>query len=269
MERLLNLGIKLFALGVTTPATVAVIDRLFSTYPPFIRTFIIVCGVGLVEVVFLANWLAVEQRRNDAPEFKLRPVVSTWVMYFALLFIGIAHGEGVAAVPLRLALGLAIAGATWDTLIYGWSRATARADKDIRSTAKVRRAARRSAETVAIAEIQSGQVLQLQAIAQRQRVEGERLSRQSSRELGKVRAEYAEVQPDAVQVERPGRPAPSPAAMPALSRPERLTMLRRMVDDRGQPDIARYRELTGVGKSTAYDDLKALQAVSSNGNGRH
>lgn len=267
MEKLLNVLTKLFALGVTTPASVAVVSTLFADYPPLVRALIIVCGVGLVEGVFLGAWLGVEQKRADAPEFKIRPVVSVWVMYAALLGIGFAHGEGIAAVPLRLALGLALAGATWDTLLYGWSKATARADKDITSTAKVRRAARRMAETVAIARIESGGQLDLQAIAQRQQVEGTRIAKQSGRELRKVAEEFAELPPEVETFARTNIP-------PARSRKSipNEAELRRIAGQMKADGltVGDYMERTGVKKTTAYKYMNAVeQVMSSNGNGRH
>ena len=271
MEKVLNVLVKLFALGVTTPASIAVVSGLFADYPPIVRALIVVCGVGLVEGVFLGAWLGVEQKRADGPEFKIRPVVSVWVMYAALLGIGFAHGEGLAAVPLRLALGLALAGATWDTLLYGWNKATLRADKDIHTTGRVRREARKQAETVEVARIRSNAVLELQAIDQRARVEGTRLTKQSGRELRKVEAEFAELpaeRPADTESSARAEVSRKPARTVQPGKAERSRMARQMKAE--GLTVKDYMLRTGLGKTSAYADWKAVESVlSTNGNGRH
>lgn len=268
MEKVLNVLVKGFALGVTTPASIAVVSGLFADYPPLIRAVIVVCGVGLVEGVFLGAWLGVEQKRAEGPEFKIRPVVSVWVMYAALLGIGFAHGEGFAAVPLRLALGLALAGATWDTLLYGWSKATARADKDITTSARVRREARKQAERVEVARIHSQASLDLQGIAHRERVEGTRLTKQSGRELRKVEQEFADSPVDSGANTAETSVRADVRRKPARTKAERLELARGFRAD-GRT-VADYQQAAGLGKTTAYEDWKAVEmVVASNGNGRH
>jgi hypothetical protein len=265
IEKLLNVGIKLFALGVTTPATVAVIDRLFASYPLPVRVAIVVCGVGLVEGVLLLNWVAVDQRKNDAPEFKVRPVASVWVMYLALLGIGWAHGEGIAALPLRLALGLALAGASWDTIVYGWSKATARADRDIHSTAKVRREARRCAQDVAIATLRQERDLAIEALHQQRGVQERRIALQAGQDSRRVEAEYAATAPGALQAEQVERSTPAAPGRSAkkLDRGERVKRLAKLVaafpDSGTAALVERYRRQVGVSETTAYEDLRMLR----------
>lgn len=257
MEKVLNTGVKVLSLGVTTPATIAVVGELFGTYSPFIRGLIVLCGVGVVELVFLANWIAVDQRKADAPEFKIRPVVSTWVMYAALLALGVAHGEGLAAIPLRLALGLAIAGSTWDTIVYGWSKATARADRDIRTSGKVRREARRLATVVSIRELQADADIRLHALELRTKVETERIRRASEREFKDVVKAYTAERTS----ERTPDAAPNGAERTnGHGTDDRLAILRTLVDELPDKDaLAAYRKRTGIGRTTAYADMKRLR----------
>lgn len=268
MEKFLGWVIKLCSLGIVAPATIQVVNSAFSAYPLAVRIPIVICGVATIELVLLSNWVALETRKAEPPEYKFRPTVTVWIMYLATLGIGWAHGEGVATIPLRLALGLAIAGSTWDTLLYGWSKATARADRDITTSARVRREARKQAERVEVARIHSQASLDLQGIAHRERVEGTRLTKQSGRELRKVEQEFADSPVDSGANTAETSVRADVRRKPARTKAERLELARGFRAD-GRT-VADYQHAAGLGKTTAYEDWKAVEMViASNGNGRH
>jgi hypothetical protein len=109
-------------------------------------------AVFLIEGVMLSNWLLLEFDKGATPEIKARYGLTALAMYIALLVIGWRH-EGPTGLVFRVALLAALIGSGWDTYVFTWQKATARADKDITTTGAVRRHARRLAERDAITQL--------------------------------------------------------------------------------------------------------------------
>lgn len=146
VNRTLNWGIKLASLAITGPATWIVATELFrGVDSPELLFVMCFAAVFLIEGVMLSNWLLLEFDRTATPEIKARYGLTALAMYVALLVIAWQH-EGPTGLVFRFALLAALIGSGWDTYVYTWQKATARADRDINATGSVRRHARRLAE---------------------------------------------------------------------------------------------------------------------------
>jgi hypothetical protein len=145
VNKALNWGIKLASLAVTGPATWVVATGLFGDIQsPALLFAMRFAAVFLIEGVMLSNWLLLEFDRSATPEIKARYGLTALAMYVALLIIAWEH-EGPTGLVFRIALLAALLGSGWDTYVYTWQKATARADRNITSTAAVRRHRRRLA----------------------------------------------------------------------------------------------------------------------------
>ncbi len=145
VNKVLNWGIKIASLAVTGPATWIVASDLFDDiHDPTMLFCMRASAVFLVEGVMLSNWLLLEFDKKATPGIKARYGLTALAMYIALLVIGWRH-EGPTGLVFRMALLAALLGSGWDTYVYTWHKATARADRDIASTGAVRRHARRLA----------------------------------------------------------------------------------------------------------------------------
>jgi hypothetical protein len=146
VNKALNWGIKLASLAITGPATWVVATGLFSDIQNPALLFVMrFSAVLLIEGVMLSNWLLLEFDKHATPEIKARYGLTALAMYVALLVIAWRH-EGPTGLVFRFALLAALIGNGWDTYVYTWQKATARADKDITATGPVRRHARKLAE---------------------------------------------------------------------------------------------------------------------------
>ncbi len=145
VQKFLDWGVKIASLAVTGPATWIVAGQLFRDIThPGLLFLMRLAAVFLVEGVLLSNWLLLEFDRQASSGIKARYAITALGMYAALLVIGWQH-EGPTGLVFRLALLAALIGSSWDTYVYTWQKATARADKDISSSFWVRRYRRRLA----------------------------------------------------------------------------------------------------------------------------
>lgn len=128
------------------------------------------CGMAvfLVEGVLLGNWLLLEFDKNATIEIKARYGIWALIMYVGMLIIGWAH-EGPVGLVFRGALLLALVGSGWDTYIYTLRKVTTNADRDIRSSWKVRRHARKLAEKLEILTEDTDYAIEVAQISARKR----------------------------------------------------------------------------------------------------
>lgn len=142
-QKALSWVVKLGGVVITIPVTWLVAGDLFHDVSPFIRVIMQIAGVSLVEGVFLGSWLLLEYDIRAPAEIKTRYALTALGMYAGLWLLAIQHGEGVAGLVFRAALGAALIGAGWDTYVKTFSTIANRADRDAANTRKVKRLNRR------------------------------------------------------------------------------------------------------------------------------
>lgn len=191
IQKFLDWGIKLASLAVTGPATWIVAGELFRdvTIPAVLYTMQF-CAVFLVEGVLLSNWLLLEYDKAAAPELKARYGLTALAMYAAMLIVAWRH-EGPVGLIFRGALLAALLGSGWDTYVHTWQVASARADRSIERTGKVRRHARKLAARQEIARLDSEHVVAVTRIDHAQQVALADASRQVAGQLAAIQAQPA------------------------------------------------------------------------------
>ncbi len=132
INKALNSLIKIAGLIITAPVTWLVAGRVFADIEIVALRYIMqAAAVGLVELVFLSNWLLLEHDKNAPTEIKTRYALTAACLYFGLWVLALSHGEGLIGVIFRASLGAALIGSGWDTYILAWQKVMARADRDI------------------------------------------------------------------------------------------------------------------------------------------
>ena len=111
-------------------------------------------------------------------------------MYLGLWALAIQHGEGLAGVVFRLALGLALVGSIYDAGIVSGLRRDAASDRDIAKDWRVKRHARNLARQDAIAELNAGQQIKALERDARMTIESARIALEKRRSMTTVRADH-------------------------------------------------------------------------------
>lgn len=98
--------IKLAAVALTSPATVAVAGSLYPT-DPVLRTTVSIAALVLVEGCLLLGWEMLDRHGNTATMIQRWLYAGlAWVAYFSLFVIALNHHEGVSGLTFRLTLGV-------------------------------------------------------------------------------------------------------------------------------------------------------------------
>ena len=143
MDKALGWIIKGASVVITAPATVIVAGGLFAEVPGGLRWLVQAAAVLLVEGVFLYSWIMLEHDRQAETAYKVRHALTAIGLYFGLWALAWVHGEGLAGIVFRLALGAALFGTVYDAGVYDMLRANRKADRNIRNTWNVKRLERR------------------------------------------------------------------------------------------------------------------------------
>jgi len=155
IQKALDWGVKIASLAITAPATWIVATQLFSDVQiPALLFAMRFAAVFLIEGVLLSNWLLLEFDTRATPEIKVRYGLTALAMYVALLVIGWRH-EGPTGLVFRVALLAALIASGWDTYVMTWQRATAKVDRTVEASGKVRRHARKLSIREAILQRES------------------------------------------------------------------------------------------------------------------
>lgn len=189
--KVLNLTIKIAGVIVTAPVTWLVAGQLFFDVSPLlIRYAVQLAAVLLVEGVLIANWSALETDKNAPPEIKTRYALTALALYIGLWLLAIQHGEGIAGIVFRLALGAALLGSGWDSYVTTFQKLTARTDKDIAAHPAVRKHWRK----LAIVDAKAAVSVQFDLSRQRREiaalVEGTALDNQKQQQLAAVKRDH-------------------------------------------------------------------------------
>lgn len=105
----LKVLIKISAVALTSPATVAVADSLYPDSPA-IRVVVSIAALILIEGCLLLGWQMLDQQGKQAT-FTQRLLYAglMWVAYISLFGIALYHNKGLAGLMFRLTLGVMLA----------------------------------------------------------------------------------------------------------------------------------------------------------------
>jgi hypothetical protein len=166
MKKTIDVLVKIAGLIITCPVTLGIAGQLFADVQSLaLRLLVQLAALAVVEGVFLSAWWALDTDRASPTAVKTRHAITALAMYVGLWILAIQHGEGLAGIVFRLALGLALAGSIYDSGVYTAVRQNAAVDRSAMNDRKVKRHARALACQVAFAELDANATIDLQRIA--------------------------------------------------------------------------------------------------------
>lgn len=205
INKLINSMVKIAGVIITAPVTWLVAGQLFGdVQPAWLRVIVQASALLVVEGVFITNWIALDSDRGAVPEIKARYALTSGGMYCGLWILALWHGEGVAGLVFRLALGGALIGSMYDAGIHTMLKRDREADRDILKDWRVARHARNLARQNAIAELDTQQDIKRQERESRLAIESARIALDKQGGLAAVKAEYRA----SIEASRPGYPMP-------------------------------------------------------------
>jgi hypothetical protein len=147
--------IKLSAVALTSPATVAVASSLYPDNS-IVRWIVSTAALILIEGCLLLGWEMLDQQGKSAtmPQRWLYAALA-WVAYFSLFVIALNHNEGIAGLTFRLTLGVMLVYASVEAGLMAGVRREGQADRDIFNDWQVKRYARKLAVKSAMADLES------------------------------------------------------------------------------------------------------------------
>jgi len=147
--------IKLAAVALTSPATIAVAGSLYPT-DPILRTVVSIAALILVEGCLLLGWEMLDQQgKNASMAQRWLYAGLAWVAYFSLFLIALNHNEGAAGLTFRLTLGVMLVYASVEAGLLASVKRDGHADRDILTDWQVKRYARKLARKSAMADLDS------------------------------------------------------------------------------------------------------------------
>jgi hypothetical protein len=126
--------IKIGTLIVNAPATFGLAYAAFATVgegqalPEPLRILVAFSAVVLLEFILIKSWARLDaERAKSAPDpaEEFRHAFKAVAMYLALLAVAFLHGEGFAGIIFRLAFGIELGIAAWDSISREIQRASA------------------------------------------------------------------------------------------------------------------------------------------------
>jgi hypothetical protein len=145
--------IKLAAVALTSPATVAVAGSLYPTQP-LTRIVVSISVLILVEGCLLLGWQMLDQHGKNAMMTQRWLYAGLmWVAYLSLFGIALYHNEGGAGVAFRATLGVMLMYASIEAGLLAKMKRNRQADRDIQKDWRVKRYARKLARQQAMADL--------------------------------------------------------------------------------------------------------------------
>lgn len=145
--------IKLAAVALTSPATVAVAGSLYPANP-LTRVVVSAAALVLVEGCLLLGWQMLDRHGKDATMTQRWLYAGLmWVAYFSLFGIALYHREGAAGFAFRATLGVTLLYASVEAGLVAGIKRDRQADRDIRKDRRVRQYARKLARQQAMADL--------------------------------------------------------------------------------------------------------------------
>jgi hypothetical protein len=141
--KVLKTLIKLAAVALTSPATVAVAGSLYPTQP-FTKVIVSISALILVEGCLLLGWQMLDQHgRNATMTQRWLYAGLMWVAYLSLFGIALYHSEGGAGIAFRATLGVMLMYASIEAGLLAEMKRNRQADHDIQKDWRVKRYARK------------------------------------------------------------------------------------------------------------------------------
>lgn len=252
MQKAINIIVKVAGLIICVPVTLGVAGELFADVQPEILRYLVqLAALAVVEGVFLSAWWSLDADRNAPPEVKTRYAMTAGVMYIGLWVLAWYHGEGLAGLVFRAALGLALLGSVYDSGVYTAIASMRATDRDISKDRQVAKHARNLARRDAIADLDAAHTVKALEREASTQIATARVNLDRQRGMSAVKAEHAA----ASTTEASPRRFPYPVAR------ARSDKSRKNRQDRGV-NLDRTAEALAVNPKLSYRELGDVVGVS-------
>lgn len=152
-ERMLKALIKLAAVCLTAPATLAVASTLYIDFGLW-RWVTAGAALVLVEGALLLGWQLLDSQGKTATSGQRGLYAALVVVAYVVLWaVALAHGEGLAGIAFRATLGVLIVYSLAEAGILAGLRVDAAIRRDVTNDRQVRKHQRRLAVAGAIADL--------------------------------------------------------------------------------------------------------------------
>jgi hypothetical protein len=264
--------IKLAAVALTSPATVAVASSLYPDHP-ITKVTVSLASLVLVEGCLLLGWEMLDQQGKHATmEQRWLYAGLAWIAYFSLFAIALYHNEGIAGFAFRLTLGVVLIYTSAEAGLLAQIKIKNQADKDIYKDRRVRRYARKLARRSAMADLNLESRIQQVDREAKEKLYTLQKARQTERFVQIIKSGQVSTHPEPVEM------AISTIVPDTLDRANQKRKLSKqqaieatlqILSD--NPDAKPIDIAAQIGKSrqTVYDYLSALEQTGKiNRNGR-
>lgn len=145
--------IKLAAVTLTSPATVAVAGSLYPDNP-ITRIAVSVAALVLIEGCLLLGWEMLDKKGKHATIAQRWLYAGlTWTAFFSLFGIALYHNEGLAGLVFRLTLGVVLVYASAEAGLLASNKTRNQADRDIMKDRRMKRYAWKLSRQSAMADL--------------------------------------------------------------------------------------------------------------------
>jgi hypothetical protein len=265
--------IKLAAVALTSPATVAVASSLYPD-SPITKVTVSLASLVLVEGCLLLGWEMLDQQGKQATIAQRWLYAGlAWIAYFSLFAIALYHNEGVAGFAFRLTLGVVLIYTSAEAGLLAQIKIKNQADKDIYKDRQVRRYARKLARRAAMADLNLTAQLQQVDREAKEKLYTLQKARQTERFVQLIESEQVPDLPEPVEM---AKSTFAPDTLDKanqkrkLSKQQAIDATLQILSD--NPDATPVDIAAQIGKSrpTVYDYFKELEAAGKlhrNGSG--
>jgi hypothetical protein len=266
-KKLLNTGIKIAAVCLTTPATWLVAGSLYTGWP-VLQAIIQPAAVVLVEGALMLGWYQLDNDRKAEMSQRVLYAVLAGVAYVSLWSIAISHGEGAAGITFRLTLGVLLGYSVFESGILANIKTRRAKERSVYNAPQIKRYKWKAEIGVAKKEIDSWKAAREEDLKVTTEVDTKRRSKERKERLQSIDGKHSG-QPTA---KRAGFPYPvdkinASRKADKASRLELIGTLKKDNPELSASDVVEtIREQTGVAESTAWGDWSEYQSAS-NGNG--
>jgi hypothetical protein len=264
--------IKLAAVMLTSPATVAVASSLYSA--PITRIIVSAAALILIEGCLLLGWQMLDQHGKNATMVQRWLYAGLmWVAYFSLFGIALYHKEGTAGFAFRATLGVMLVYASIEAGLLAEVKRNQQADSDIQKDRRVKRYARKLARQGAMADLNLAARIQQADREAREKLYTLQKARQTERFIQIIESEQVSIHPESVEM------AKSTIALDSLDKASQKRKLSKqqaidatiqILSDNPAAKPVDIAAQIGKSRQTVYDYLKVLEQtgrISRNGQG--
>ncbi len=285
LEKILKGTIKLAAVCLTAPATLAVASTLYADWGAW-RWVTAAAALLLVEGALLLGWHLLDSQGKTATGGQRSLYAALVIVAYVVLWaIALAHNEGLAGIAFRATLGVLIAYSLAEAGILAGLRQDSAVLRDATRDRKVRRHQKQLAVKDAVASLDTEYAIKAQQRANWQAEQSKALELEHSSVMSSLR------KPKEANTENGTRSFPYPIGQARDKRQDqRLTRKQQALDmivaaRKARPDLTQQElaDLVGVSRQSISSYLRQLAGAgdgqkqqlsfvideSSNGNGSH